>query len=369
MTDLKITEGLASFDWDAYQTDRERIAINSRTYANTDIVEAFKKCYGIKLKKSNCGKANDVPQQIAIGQTITARIKSIGKGKNNVQFDCGNIKDDIVSATDLSRFARFKKNIPNHDIEMCVVGKNNKSYIVDCIQPLYSKFNDRIEKSISEQCNYRGEDRSVTIHDLRWTHGGFIGKIDVDEVCEFTGEETQLDVFIPGSQIVLNIERDFSKWAGATVQAFIMNFNRALLNNPSTPAIICSVKKYLEHKGNVNKIDLFKAYTENNDEWKKNLATVRSGVVTGVINTSKKCGVFVEIPDLNITGLVSLKPAQIVNYHPGDEVDVVITAFDEIRYYDKEYDQLRHVTPYVISPEGIVKECNLKPVLELVIEN
>jgi exoribonuclease R len=113
----------------------------------------------------------------------------------------------------------------------------------------------------------------------------------------------------------------------------------------------------------VTKIDLFKAYTEDNDEWKKNLETRRKGLVTGVINTAKKCGVFVELPELNITGLVSLKSDELVNYKPGDEVDVRIVSFDEIRYYDKDYDQVRHAIPYVIT-DNLVKECNLKPVLQ-----
>lgn len=358
------TEGTPGFDWNAYQTDSERIRTNSHLYASENIIDAFKKHYGLKglkIKKIN-ERANDVPQSLGIGQTITARISAISKG--NVVFDCGNLKEEIVSSIDLSRFPRFKKNIPNHEVELYVVGKRKSAFIVDCLQPLHNQFNERIESNIKKQYVYRGEDKSVTVHNLRWVPGGFIGKLDITEVSDFTGETTQVDVFIPGSQIVLNIERDFSKWEGATVQAFITNFNRELLTRQTvTPAIICSVKRYLEHQGNVTKIDLFKAYTEDNDEWKKNLETRRKGVVTGVINTAKKCGAFVELPELNITGLVTLKSDELVNYKPGDEVDVRIVSFDEIRYYDKDYDQVRHAIPYVIT-DNLVKECNLKPVLQ-----
>jgi hypothetical protein len=47
---------------------------------------------------------------------------------------------------------------------------------------------------------------------LKLSNGGFIGKALVPAVSDFIGEPYYVDAFIPGSQIVLNIESDFSRW-------------------------------------------------------------------------------------------------------------------------------------------------------------
>ena len=103
--------------------------------------------------------------------------------------------------------------------------------------------------------------------------------------------------------------------------------------------------------------------TEDGELWKANEKVVYEGVVTGVIHSAKKCGVFVELPSCNITGLVKEDPEKLSEYHPGDLVKVRITSFDEIKKYDPMVDQMKHVIPYVIT-NGVIQECNLKPVLE-----
>ena len=84
--------------------------------------------------------------------------------------------------------------------------------------------------------------------------------------------------------------------------------------------------------------------------------------MTGVINSSKKCGVFVEVPDLLITGMVKVSPEELVNYKPGDNVAVRLTSFDEETFYNKAVGQVQHVDPYVIE-DGVLVKCNLKPIL------
>jgi ribosomal protein S1 len=205
-------------------------------------------------------------------------------------------------------------------------------------------------------------DKSVEVTDLHWVPGGFIGKVEIPQLTEFTGQRHTVDAFIPGSQIVLNIERDFDKWTGKTVRAFVTNQNSS--NKTSgTKSIVCSVKKYLENKGNIFKIKLFNSWTENGELWKTNENTVYDGVVTGVIHSSKKCGAFVELPAANITGLVDVEPDRLSEYHPGDSVKIKITSFDELKKYDPEVDQMKHVIPYRIE-NGVITECRLKPVFE-----
>ena len=89
---------------------------------------------------------------------------------------------------------------------------------------------------------------------------------------------------------------------------------------------------------------------------------VFDGTVTGIINSSKKCGVFVDIPELNITGMVQCKPSEIFNYKPGDELMVGIEGFEEETFYNKDVQQVQHLDPYIIT-EGCLEKCNLKPVL------
>jgi ribonucleoside-triphosphate reductase len=89
------------------------------------------------------------------------------------------------------------------------------------------------------------------------------------------------------------------------------------------------------------------------------------GCVTGVINSSKKCGVFVELPSLEMTGLVSIDPDKLVNYKPNTPVKVKFKGFDEEKKFNPFTKQMEHIEPYSIK-EGVLRSCNLKPVLEFV---
>ena len=88
------------------------------------------------------------------------------------------------------------------------------------------------------------------------------------------------------------------------------------------------------------------------------------GTVTGVINSSKKCGVFVELPLFNITGMINMEPERLVEFKAGDEVSVRITDFEQMLEYDPSTGNMVHQEPYKIE-NGCLKSCILKPVLEL----
>ena len=55
---------------------------------------------------------------------------------------------------------------------------------------------------------------SQFVKDLQWTKGGFTGKAVLPNVSDFVGEDYTVDVFIPGSQIVLNITDNFEQFIG-----------------------------------------------------------------------------------------------------------------------------------------------------------
>ena len=349
-------EGNPDFDWSFALTDKKRIKENSRKYKDLSVVDAFSKAYKKRLKKVK-EIANSVPDDIKIGSTLKVDILSVSKG--HTVFDAGNLKEPIASTVDLWKFPVFKKFLPSEPIDVVVVDRRNGMLYVDPILPIMRKWEDSISDTKSQYSVL--EDRSVEVSDLKWVPGGFIGKIDVPQITEFTGQKFQVDAFIPGSQIVLNIERDFDKWVGKTVKAFVTNPFAG--NQSGKRSVICSVKRYLENKGDIFKINLFKSWTENGELWKTNENTEYEGIVTGVIHSSKKCGVFVELPSANITGLVSCSAELLSEFHPGDKVSVKITSFDELKRYDPYADQMKHVIPYKIE-NGVITECHLKPVLE-----
>jgi hypothetical protein len=107
---------------------------------------------------------------------------------------------------------------------------------------------------------------------------------------------------------------------------------------------------------------MFNSWCDGTEYWKIIENTTYDGKVTGIINSSKKCGIFVEIPSMNITGLVSAKPEELVNYKPHSDIKIKISGFDEETYYNQTVNQLQHVEPYIIN-DGVLVKCNLKPIL------
>lgn len=353
-------EGNPDFDWSSLQDARNQIRTFSKQFKDLSVVEAFGKIYKRRSRKAISEAANDIPQDVKIGQKLRVSVLSVSKG--HTVFDAGNLKDPVSSTVDLSKFPTFKKFLPKEPIEVTVVDKRKGTLYVDPIRPLFDCWEASIQDPAYQYSISR--DESVEVKNLRWVPGGFIGQVNVPTISEFTGQEFCVDAFIPGSQIVLNIERDFDQWVGKTVRAFITNPPAVGPKGRGAKSVVCSVKKYLENRGNVFKINLFKSWTEDGELWKANEKVTYDGVVTGVIHSAKKCGVFVELPSCNITGLVNTTPERLSEYHPGDHVSIKITAFDEIKRYDPDVDQMKHVIPYRISPEGVIMECNLKPVFK-----
>ena len=66
-----------------------------------------------------------------------------------------------------------------------------------------------------------------------------------------------------------------------------------------------------------------------------------------------------------VVTMITMKPEDIVKYKPQDEVSVKIVGFDEEKFYNPITKQMQHIDPYVVE-DGILKKCNIKPVLSLV---
>ena len=130
-------------------------------------------------------------------------------------------------------------------------------------------------------------------------------------------------------------------------------------------SLVCSVKNLIKHRGNLRMMELHKWWCDNEDNWKNFSEERFDGVVTGIINSSQKCGVFVEVPALEITGMVNVSADSLSGYHPGDEVTVGIDGFDERMVYNDAVGQMQHTAPFEVI-DGAIKEVNVKPILKLV---
>ena len=135
-------------------------------------------------------------------------------------------------------------------------------------------------------------------------------------------------------------------------------------------SLVCSVKEYLKYIGEMYMIQFFKDWTEDNNAWKELKGMSFDGYVTGTTSAAKKfdankrSGVFVEIPELNITGMVNMDEGELKNYQAGDEVRVRFDDFEEITKYNPITQQLQHIEPYIIE-DNKIKKCNIKPILKL----
>ena len=353
------------FEWPELGTESERIKKNTALYKDVDIREAFQKAYGVKIKKSRKKDVNLMYHDVLPGEVIPLKITHIDK--KSVVFDQSLFKENIVSAVNLYQYKRFKKNTPKETVMCKVISKTGDKIVVDPLAPMFDTWLDEKLMNISNQYNLK-EDKAITVYNLNLIRGGFSGDIRVDTVSDFCGQDIMLKAFIPGSQIVLNIESDFERWNGKSVKAFITNYMKSAPSwNQSTEkmSLICSAKEYLKFLGNKVKMDFFNEYCLESNRWNEIVSTPWKGVVTGIINSSKKQGVFVEIPELYITGMVEMASHRLNHYHPGMEVEVKLDRIDEPVAWNPEVGQMQHKQAFVIE-DDILKKCNLRFVFSLV---
>lgn len=353
------------FEWPDVATEIERIKRNSQLYKDLDIREAFQKAYGIKIKKSRKKDANLMYHDVQPGEIIPLKITHIDK--KTVTFDQSLFKENLVSAVNLYQYKRFKKNTPKETINCKVISKTADKIVVDPLAPMFDEWlKDKLD-NIKNQYHL-SEDRSIIVENLNLIRGGFSGDIRVDTVSDFCGQDIMLKAFIPGSQIVLNIESDFERWNGKSVRAFITNYIVSSSNfGPASDkmSLICSAKEYLKFIGDKVKMDFFNEYCLESERWNKIINTSWKGVVTGIINSSKKQGVFVEIPTLCITGMVEMPSAKLNYFHPGMEVEVKLDRIDEPVVWNQDVGQMQHKPAFVIE-DDVLKKCNLRFVFSLV---
>ena len=361
-------EPLADFYWPEYNSDSKRIKVFSKVYKDMTISEAFAEHYNLTFK-SMPEAVNQVPKDLRVGDIISTHIRSIEKGR--VTFDTGNIKANVQSSVNLYRYEKLRHFLPMDEVKAVVTRVDKDKVVIDPLTPMIEDWLGPILKDTTIQKVIPNPETGTTykpikVKDLQLTKGGFMGKAVIPSVSEFVGEDYVMEAFIPGSQIVLNITEDFEQFNGQTVDAFVMNY----MSKPGSRgemSLICSAKEVIKFRGELDMIKLFNSWCEDGNVWKSIADMTFTGKVTGVLGKSaksaKKCGVFVEIPELSITGMVATKPEDLVKYKPHTEIAVKLTGFDEETYFDHTTQQVQHVMPYEIE-DGVLKKCNLKPILQ-----
>lgn len=347
-----------------FKNDRERLLFNKQKYAGMTILQAFAAGYGMLVDPgADINLGNDVPTELSVGDVISLTISSISK-ENGTIFNSGAYKENFATRNNLARFEKFSKVLPIEPVKVRVVETGSKATMVDVLGLMVGEFvlprtaRPWIQNRVFEPC------QPVLVKDLHLVKGGYIGKAVIPNVSEFVGEDYEIDAFVPGSQIVLNTTDNFEQFEGATVHAFIASY--APKPNGRGMSLVCSVKNYLKHHGNMNLRQLHSMWCDADEKWETMSQTPYDGIITGVLNSAKKCGVFVEIPDLCITGMIPAQPEELVNYAAGEHINVRIKNLEEDMTFNDAVGQMQRLQPFEIV-DGAIKRVNVKPVLEQVI--
>lgn len=341
-----------------FKTERERIKYISSHYKKMSVAKAFAMYYNLELSdeiKSN--KSINQINSIEIGKIYTGTVKVFNK--NIMTFDIPGIKEEIVCK---ESFATCMDSITNylltHDNKLMfeVREKQHDRFYVSVINAYYKAWENIIKRAIEHE-------DAIEVHIDELVKGGYVCHTNITTLCELTGKNYISSVFIPGSHIVLNIERDFEKWVGQDViivpQKFV-EFKKDLKTGYTENSLVGSRKRVLMILGMRNMYNLW-----NDFETQKKLAAlanvdkvvsdVYNGTVTGIINSSKKTGIFVELDDKYITGLMPIEATELLDYKPGDKINVRITEFEIQEGKD----------PFVLNKKNQVVKCNVRPVFEI----
>lgn len=355
------SEGIPGFEWPSASSEQRRIRETSNTLRNKTLAESFAAVYGVREVfgvKENVERLQAITcKELKPGDIVELRILAIDK--KGVTFEQDAYKETIVSTVNLYQYPNFKRFLPKEPVKVKVMSKDLNKIYVDPLQPMVDEFVDRITKLVDIQANVKNP-IITRITGLRHMRAGYIGNIRIDNVSDFCGKDMYMQAFIPGSQITLNIESNFEKWDGKDVDTFITNL--AVKPGTTNVTIACSAKEYLRFLGNLNTIQMFKDYTENNKAWKDQVKKVYDGNITGICRTQNKTGVFVEIPSIGVTGMVPVSREELTTYHPGS-CQVRIVGFDELVRFNKDVGQMQHVEPYRIEND-ILRKVNIKCTLE-----
>jgi len=342
-------------------SDKERIKYIKNAYAHMSLAKAFAVYYGkdISNETKNSPLVNNIVN-IELGHLYVGTVESFNK--NSITFTIPGVKEELYCNENFTSCAdAIEKYLLTHDNKLVfeVREKRDNKYYVSVIHGYYKLWTNKIMKAIEKQ-------QPINVHIDELVKGGYICHTTIDELYSLTGKNYTHSVFIPGSHIVLNIEHDFDKWIGENVNIIPQKFVDFKTigfgsNKLIEKSLVGSRKLVLQNEGNKNLYEMYNNYVLKNKLAESNAnvsieSVVYEGTVTGIINSSKKTGAFVELDDKYITGLMPVDSIDILNYKPGDHIRVKI----------KEFEIQEGKDPFVLNKKGNVIKCNTRAVFELV---
>jgi len=343
-----------------FKNDKERIKYVKEAYKNIPLAKAMSIYYGIEI-------APEVKQNRSINQIINIDLGQILVGtvkeltKQRIIFDVPGVKEEIVCK---ENFASCEDNVQNYllnhnnKLPFEVREKQGNTYYVSVIGAMYKQWTDAINKAIQKE-------DGIEVHIDSLVQGGYLCHTPITTLNNLTGRNYTHSVFIPGSHIVLNIEHDFEKWIGEDVDMIPQKFVdfKTIGYGPNKlieKSLVGSRKLVLQNLGNKNLYDMYNDLQMKMKliESGKNVnieSTIYDGIVTGIINSNNKTGIFIELNDKYITGLMPIDASDLLDYKPGDPVKVKISEFEVQEGRD----------PFIYNKKGILLKSNVRPVFEL----
>ena len=355
-----ITENLLTYadiyndnEFPLFKNDKERLKYMRDAYKNMSLIKSMSIYYGLELSPEV--KQNRSINQIVninVGQIVVGTVKEMTK--QHIAFDVPGVKEEIICKENFSSCEDNVQNyLLNHNnklpFEVCE--KKGNTYYVSVIKALYEQWVDIINKAIQKE-------DGIEVHIDSLVQGGYICHTAITPLNNLTGKNYTHSVFIPGSHIVLNIEHDFEKWIGKDVtivpQKFV-EFRKNFVTGEVENSLVGSRKRVLQIIGMNNLHEIYQRFLLGQNENVTYVPDKFTGVVTGIINSQKKTGVFVEIQDKYITGMLPVDAADLLDYKPGDTVNVKINTFEVSEGKDA----------FITNKRGNIVKCNTRVVFEL----
>lgn len=322
-----------------WKNEKERIKYYSKKFKKTGIVSAFNEIYGLRLQSN--AVADLVPGEVRVGDIIQLSVQS--NTKAGVVFDSGNYKQQFVTRNNLINY-----DIAGKTISVEVVEIQRDRVYVDYFQAIIRTKVVPMATNPWLQNHTNVDDavgQFIHVRDLRCVRGGYMG---IAEIRINPDNHIDLPAFIPGGHIALNHIQDFKEPEGKTVLAHIQSYSI----HQGKVSLVCSVKSFYKNIGHTIMHDLYKAWCDEGEKWQEFAEQTYPGAVTGVINSSKKCGVFVEIPELFTTVLIPVPQEELTKYKRGGVYDIQITGFNLEKFYDDAVGQYKTILPFVITESG-----------------
>jgi ribosomal protein S1 len=334
-----------------FASEKERIRYMSNAYKQMSIAKAFSIFYNTPI--SNEVKSNHTINTVVIlepGEIYVGSVKEFTE--RQILFDIPGIKDDIVCKEPLfQNYQNVQNFLLQHDNQLLfkVLRKENGKFIVSVIDAYYKKWSERLNAAANG-------DEAVNVHIDELVYGGYICHTEILPLVQLTGQNYISSVFIPGSHIVLNIENDFEKWIGKDVQIIPQKFVERMdyKTGVKSTFLVGSRKRVLQLLGTQYMYDIYNLHKLGASNAATFTKPSYEGKVTGIINSNKKTGVFIELEDKYITGLLPVEPSDLLDYKVGDNVVVKFAEFETQEGRD----------PFIVKNNKVVK-CNVRPVFEL----